>query len=181
METLQVVLDEAQIQEKVKEMASAISATCGQKPIHIVGLLDNAFIFTADLVRQMTCPVVCHFTKFEMRDIVIDGAHEQRQIDYHLPLDVAGQDVVIVDCILQTGITLDHLVRHLMVKGTRSVRTAVLIDKVDERRLDAPADFVGFRIEGEHFLVGYGLAYRQLYRNLPYVASMSKAAQGVKV
>lgn len=147
------------------------------KPLHVVCLLDNAFVFAADLVRQLNGPVVCHFSRFETRDVVVDGFHERRQIDYHLPLDIAGHDVLIVDCILQTGITLDHLVRHLIAKGTTTVRTVVLIDKVDERRVETGADFTGFRIEGSQFLVGYGMAYKGLYRNLPYIASIVKTAQ----
>jgi hypoxanthine phosphoribosyltransferase len=179
METLQVVLTEQQIQEKVAEMATAISAAYTDRTLCVVGLLDNAFIFTADLVRRLSCPATCHFTKFEIRD-VMEGTYERRQIDYALPVDVGGQHVLLVECILQTGVTLDHLIQRLIAHGAKSVRTVLLIDKVADRRVPVETDFVGFRIEDTRYLVGYGMGYRNLYRNLPYVASITQTAQGAR-
>ncbi len=167
MDKPEVLLSEQQIQQKVAEMGAAISQTYGQRTLHVIGLLDNGFMFMADLARRLTCPTICQFVKLEAHDVTEDG-RERRLIIYTPHLDVRGQDLLLVDCVLHTGITLDHLIQQFRAKGASSIRIAVLIDKNDERRVELHPDFFGFQLQG-HYLVGYGLGHQELYRNLPYV------------
>ena len=172
MSKLEVLLSEEQIQQKVSELAATISQTYGQRTVHVVALLENGFMFMPDLVRQLTCPVVCQFVKVEMTDVVEQG-HERRVVVHTPKLEVRGQDLLLADCVLHTGITLDHLVQQFLAKGAASVKTAVLVDKIDERRVALEPDFAGFQMQGR-FLVGYGMGHREQYRNLPYVGTLTK-------
>ena len=171
MKKLEVLLSEEQIQQKVSEMAAAISQAYGQRTVHVVALLENGFLFMADLVRRLTCPVVCQFVKVEMSDVMEHG-HERRVVVHTPKLEVQGQDLLLADSVLHTGITLDHLVQQFLAKGAASVKTAVLVDKIDERRVALDPDFSGFQMQGR-FLVGYGMGYREQYRNLPYVGTLT--------
>ena len=169
-----VVLSTEQIQNRVREMAVQISQQLAVeldgRPLHVAAMLDNGFMFMSDLVRHMTIPVICQFLKLESRDLVENG-HERRQIVHTPILTIEGCDFLLVDAVLHTGMTMDYLVQQIQRKGARSVRTAVLIDKPEERRVDVKPDYWAFRVSGR-FLVGYGLGHRDLYRNLPYVANM---------
>lgn len=162
-----VILSEAQIQQKVAEMAAAISKVYGQRTLHVIGLLDNGFMFMADLARRLTCPVVCQFVKLETHDVMENG-HERRQVIYTPRLEPRGKDLLLVDCLLHTGVTLEHLMQQFVAKGARSIKIAVLVDKTDERRVPLEPDFFGFQMQAE-YMVGYGLGHDELYRNLPYI------------
>ena len=170
MEQPEVLLSEQQIAQKVAEMAAAVSRTYGSETLHVIGLLDNGFIFMADLVRQLTCPTICQFVKLETHDVV-EGDHERRLVVYTPHLDVEDRHLLLVDSVLQTGVTLDHLIQQFRAKGAASIRTAVLIDKQDKRRVDLTPDYFGFQMQGK-FLVGYGMGFRELHRNLPYVGAV---------
>lgn len=174
MAKLEVVLSEEQIQQKVAEMAAAISKAYGQRTLHVVCLLENAFLFMADLVRRLTCPVVCRFVKLEIKDVVEDG-HERRVVVYTPRIEVKGRDLLLVDCVLHTGITLEHLIQQFHAKGAASVKIAVLLDKTDERRVPLEPDYSGFKNQSG-FLIGYGMGHCDLYRNLPYVGTLKEEA-----
>jgi len=173
---MEILLTEEQIQQRVSEMAAAISRTYADKEVHLVGLLDNAFIFVADLVRQLTCPVSCSLVYVDIRDVVENG-HDRRLITHYPSLDVNGQDILLVDCILHTGVTQEHLIQQFRVKGAASIRTATLIDKSGERRVPLEPEFVGFKLDGP-MMVGYGMGAGKRYRNLPYIARMAPKAAG---
>ncbi len=167
---LKTVLTEKQIQKRVQELAERISRDYRGKTLHVVGILENCFLFMADLVRTLEIPVVCHFVRAQIRDSST-GGHALREIMYTPPLDAAGKNILLVDGILQSGVTLDHLYRYVLGQNPSSVRTATLIEKTDERKVDVATDYVGFKVSGG-FLVGYGLGYQDKYRNLPHVATM---------
>ena len=175
MGKLEVLLTEQQIQQKVAEIAAAISAAYGERTLHVICLLDNGFMFTADLSRRLTCPVICQFVRLETHDVVEDG-HERRLVVYTTQLQVRGEHLLLVDSVLHTGVTLDHLIQQFRAKGAASVKTAVLVDKTDERRVALDPDFSGFQMRGR-FLVGYGMGYGLLYRNLPYVGAVEAPAE----
>jgi hypoxanthine phosphoribosyltransferase len=152
-------------------MARQIECDYQGKPLAVVGVLENCFMFMADLVRQIKSPVACQFVRAEIHDEASAGGAEVRTIHYIPKFEATGKDVLLVDGILQSGVTLDHLVRALELQGARSVRTATLIEKTDELTTDVRRDYVGFKTRGK-FLVGYGLSDRSGdYRNLPYVAA----------
>ena len=179
---MNVAFSEDQIQKRVRELAAQISQDYGKEVVHVVGILENSFVFLADLVRQLTCPVACHFTKMETRDTVM-GAQPLRSIGYDPIVDVEGKNILIVDVLVESGITLDHLVQQLLLKKPKSVRTAVLIDREDRRRVPLRVNYAGFSWDGGpvagYGLAGYGLEKEGLDRNLPYVALVAPAAHGV--
>jgi len=168
---LRTVYTEKQIEKRVRELAEQINRDYQGKTLHVVGILENCFLFMADLVRALKVPVVCHFLKAEIRDSS-PGGHALREIMYTPRVEAAGKDVLLVDGILQSGVTLDHLYRYVLGQKPNSVRTATLIEKTDERKVDVPTDYVGFKASGK-FLVGYGLGYQEKYRNLPRVAMLA--------
>jgi hypoxanthine phosphoribosyltransferase len=168
---LKVVFDEKEIRKRVRELAKQINRDYAGKTLHVVGILENCFVFMADLVRALTVPVVCSFVRSQVRDSD-SGLVAMREIMYIPPVKAAGTDLLLVEGVLQSGITLDHLCRTLLAQQPASLRTATLIDKADERRIDVPVDYAGFTISGR-FLVGYGLGYQEQYRNLPYLARIS--------
>ena len=152
-------------------MAQEISRDYGEDMVHAVGILEAGFMFLADLVRRMTVPVVCHFLKMEAVDTQNAGL-PRRNILYGSPGEVEGKHILLVDALVDSGITLDHLVQQLLLKKPKSVRTAALLNREDRRRVPLRLDYVGFSWEGGH-LVGFGLEKDGLYRNLPYVAAFS--------
>ena len=172
-----VVLTEEQIRSRVTELGAQISqqlsGELGGQPLCVTAVLDNGFMFMCDLVRRLDLPVICQFLKLESRDL-IEGGRERRQI-LHTPITgIEGKNFLLVDAVLHTGLTLDYLVQQFRRKGARSVRTAVLIDKPEERRVEVNADYWAFRVAGR-FLVGYGMGHQELHRNLPYVGNLASS------
>jgi hypoxanthine phosphoribosyltransferase len=172
-EDLRCVYPEKEIQKRVRELAEQIDRDYKGKTLHVVGILEDCFIFMADLVRRLTIPVVCHFMKAEIHDTSA-GQTALREIMYTPKVEAAGRDVLLVDGILQSGLTLDHLYSYVLAQSPSSVRTVSLIEKSGERKVDVSTDYVGFR-SSEKYLVGYGLGYQQKYRNLPFVARLARA------
>ena len=165
------VFSAAQIQKRVHELANQISRDYRGKTLHVVGVLENSFVFTADLIRALKVPVYCSFVRADIRDTA-QGGIATREITYTPRVEAAGKDILLVEGILQSGMTMDHLYRYLLGQNPASVRTVSLVEKTDERKVDVPTDYVGFRATGK-FLVGYGLGYQGRYKNLPYIATMS--------
>jgi hypoxanthine phosphoribosyltransferase len=163
-----VIYTPQQIQKRVREIAAQVNRDYRGKTVYVVGILENCFLFMADLVRALKVPTVCLFLKAEVRDSH-SGDAPVREIMYTPKVDAEGKDILLVDAILQSGLTLDHLCRYMVGRNARSVRTATLVEKTDERKVDVPTDYVGFKHKGK-FLLGYGLAFEGKYRNLPYIA-----------
>jgi hypoxanthine phosphoribosyltransferase len=165
---LKIVVTEKDIRKRVREMAKQINHDYAGKTLHIVGILEDCFVFMADLVRALKMPVVCSFVRSQVRDSD-SGLVAMREIMYIPPVKATGKEMLIVQGVLQSGITLDHLCRTLLMQQPASLRTATLLDKADERKTDVPVDYAGFKLSGR-FLIGYGLGYQEQYRNLPYLA-----------
>jgi hypoxanthine phosphoribosyltransferase len=166
---LETVISAEQIQERVELMAREISRDYGTETLHAVGILEGGFMFMADLVRRLTCPVACHFLKMDMVDREEAGHQPLRNIVYGSLGDMRDQHVLLVENMVDSGITLDHLSQQLLLKKPKSLRTAALVNREDRRRVALPLAYVGFVWEGGH-LVGYGLDQNGLYRNLPFLA-----------
>jgi hypoxanthine phosphoribosyltransferase len=171
------VYSEKQIQKRVRELAKQIDRDYKGKTLHVIGILEDCFVFMADLVRCLTIPVVCHFMKAEINDIS-EGPTALREIMYTPKVEATGRDVLLVDGILQSGLTLDHLYSYVLAQNPSSVRTVSLIEKSGERKVDVSTDYVGFKSK-EKYLVGYGLGYQQKYRNLPFVARLARAERSI--
>ena len=168
---LKIVLSEKDIRKRVREMAKQINRDYADKTLHVVGVLEDCFVFMADLVRALTIPVVCSFVRSQVRDSD-SGYVSMREIMYIPPVAAAGKDLLIVQGVLQSGITLDHLCRTLLAQQPASLRTATLLDKANERKIDVQVDYEGFKLSGR-YLVGYGLGFREQYRNLPFLARVA--------
>ena len=167
---VQVLYSDTQIRKRVRELARQIDRDYRGKVLHVVGILEQCFVFMADLTRALKVPVICHFVRPEIRERS-EGGLAFREIRYTPEIDARGKDVLLVDGILQSGATLDHLVRSMLAQSPASVRTACLIEKTAERKVDVITDYVGFNTPAK-FVVGYGLSYGGQSHNLPYVAQI---------
>lgn len=126
------------------------------------------------MIRCISVPIVCRFLRAEQRDISLAG-HDRREIYFSWPPDLRGRDVLLVDAVLNTGVTQDFLMKQILESRPRSLRLAVLFDKPDARKVDLKAEYTGFSSASNH-MVGFGLGGRAgLYRNLPYVGLSSPA------
>jgi hypoxanthine phosphoribosyltransferase len=163
-----VLLSAEQIKKRVQEMARRIAADFQGKTVYIVGVMENSFIFMADLVRELDLPVVCQFVQGESKE----SNSDTMEIFYSPEIDVHGQDVLLVEALIQSGITSEFLMRNLVGRGAKSVKLAVLLDKQTSRRVSLQPDYFGFLIN-DSFVVGYGLGTPHLGRNLPYIAAKS--------
>lgn len=166
-----------QIAARVAEMGREISRTYGQNRVDVVAMLDNAFVFAADLVRHITSPVVCHFVQAEMREVHLNG-HHRREVFFSYNPELKGRDVLVVDAVLHSGVTMEFFVRRLAECHPRSVRVAVLLDKPGERRVPLQPDYLGFSA-ASNYLVGYGLPDAEgLNRNLSDIATLDGRGAG---
>ncbi|OFV99382.1 MAG: hypothetical protein A3F68_12015 [Acidobacteria bacterium RIFCSPLOWO2_12_FULL_54_10] len=172
---LKAVFNEDQIRSRVRELGQQISKDYGDSEVHAVGILDNGFMFLADLVREMTCPVICHFSKMDTVDTAVEGHQPLRNILYGSVGNVKDKHLLLVDVMIDSGITLDHLAQQLLLKKAKSVKTAVMVDREDRRRVPLIIDYAGFKWSGGH-LAGYGLEKGGLFRNLPYLAEIAPAS-----
>ncbi len=168
-----ILLDEETIQRRVNELAEQISADYADVgEIVLVGVLKGAFIFLADLARRLTIPHHVDFIALSSynRGAVSTGA-VRLIMDTRAP--VTGRHVLIVEDIIDTGYTLDYLVRTFRARRPASLRTCVLLSKPERRVVDVPVDYLGFEIP-DVWVVGYGLDYADRYRTLPYIAALKR-------
>lgn len=167
-----ILLTEEQIQEKVKYLANQIkSAYEGKNPL-ILCILKGSLVFTADLVRALDMPCEIDFMQVSSYG---HGAETTGKliIKKDLSADITDRDVIVVEDILDTGVTLSCLIPELERRGASSVALCVLLNKPERRKIEVKADYVGYDIENE-FVVGYGLDYAEKYRNLPYVGILKR-------
>ena len=171
---LRVVISAEQIQKRVREMARQISDDYRGQTIHALALLENGFIFMADLVRALEVPVICQFIKPRYRRQASGKADFVEIFFSHEP-DIRGQHVLLVEGLVHSGVTSDFLMSDLRARGAASVKLATLLDRQSARRVQLQPDYFGFLVD-EGFLFGYGLGSpEQTNRNLPYVAAPNQA------
>jgi len=175
---LQPVYTAQQLAQRITALGRTISRDYGERTLDIVVMLDSAFVFAADLIRRISCPVVCHFVWAEIRDIEF-GGQDQREIYFSRPPRLEKRDVLVVDAVVQSGLTQDFLLKRLQESRPRSLRLATLFDKPSERRVDLKPDYFCLAAESK-YLAGYGLAgSRGWYRNVPYVGVQPSRARGL--
>ena len=151
------------IAARVAEMGAQISADYGDRPLVLVGVLKGSFLFMADLIRHIRCPLRVEFIGTKSYAGTSTSGEVQLTKDLDKPIE--GEDVLLVEDIVDTGLTLNYLRQMLAQRGPASLRTVAFLDKPSRRRIEVQADYVGFRIE-DRFVVGYGLDFEQRYRNL---------------
>jgi hypoxanthine phosphoribosyltransferase len=166
---LNVLIPAEQLQKRVREMGRQISDDYRGKTIHALALLENGFVFMADLMRVLEVPVICQFIKpkYAHKEEKSSGVLE---IFFSHDADLSGHDVLLVEGLIHSGVTTEFLLSDLKSRGAASVRVATLLDRQSARRVQLQPDYFGFLVD-EAFLVGYGLGSpQQTYRNLPHVA-----------
>lgn len=166
---VEVVFDEARIRSRVDELAAAISEDYADRDLVLVGILKGAQLFTCDLSRALSIPAVVDFASIS-RYRRAPSLKEVR-ITHDVEADLTGKDVLIVEDIIDTGLTLHYLVQEFGRRGPRSIALCSLLDRPDLRLADIRLDYTGFEVS-EEFLVGYGLDFREQYRNLPYIGRL---------
>ena len=169
-EKLVLLYSRDQIARRVKELAETISADYAGTELVIVGILRGAFVFLADLVRQLTIPVLVDFVGAASYGSEIQTSGKVA-ITKELQIPVSGREILLVEDIEDTGITLQAIREKLKKMGPRSVKVCTLIDKRERRLVDVRVDYAGFRI-AKGFIVGYGIDYAERYRYLPDIYRM---------
>ena len=164
----EVLITEDQIREKVAELGARIGADYNDRRLTLVSVLKGSLPFMADLMRAISVPV-----RIDLMEVSSYGGSATEssglvRILKDLSATIEGEDVLIVEDIIDTGLTLNYLVRYLRGKNPKSLRICTLLDKPARRLVDIPVDYVGFTIP-DQFVVGYGLDYGEYYRNLRFV------------
>ena len=167
-EKLSTLISEEAINARLVELGAEVRALYGDEPVTCIGILKGSFMFMADLVRAIGGEVRCEF-------LGVSSYHGGTRssgvvkITQDLQRPIEGHHCLIVEDIVDTGLTMAYLLQLLSVRSPKSLRVVTLLDKPGNREADVPVDFVGFTIPDE-FVVGYGLDLAELYRNLPYIA-----------
>jgi hypoxanthine phosphoribosyltransferase len=168
------LIDEAVIQKRVRELARELRARYEPgAPVHFVAVLKGAFMFLADLIRAMEGPVTCDFMAVSSYGSSSSSSGEVRLLK-DLDRSIEGRDVVIVEDIVDTGLTLSYLQEILRAREPRSLATACLLSKPSRRKVDVRVEHIGFTID-DRFVVGYGLDFDERHRNLPYIGVMESS------
>jgi hypoxanthine phosphoribosyltransferase len=172
-----VTFSEARIAGRVAELGKEISRAYQGRRLDIVVTMDRGFMFAADLIRELDGTVVCHFVREDLRDVE-DGGRPRREVLFGAAPDLKGRDVLLVDAVLESGVTQEFLLRRLGESSPRSLRLAVLLDKPEKRRVDLESDYFGFKTASKEVWVGYGLAAANgTGRNLRQLSNGTKSAE----
>ena len=163
----EILIPENQIKKRVEELGNQISHDYQGKEIICIGVLRGATIFLADLSRYITVPMTIDFMAISSYGISSESSGVVRIIK-DLDENIEDKDVLIVEDIVDTGLTLDYLLRMLQSRKPASLKACTLLNKVERRKIEVPVDYCGFEIP-DRFVVGYGLDFNGLYRNIPYI------------
>ena len=177
-EIVRTLISRTEIQRRVTEMAGEIRRDFPVEPLHLVAVLKGSIFFLTDLARQMGGDVSMDFIGVSSYG---SGTHTSGQVKLTRDLDssIEGKTVIVVEDILDTGMTLQYLLRIFEQRKPRRIRVAVLLDKPERHIAKVRADYVGFTIPNE-FVVGYGLDYAERYRNLPDIGVLTLGAKEKK-
>jgi hypoxanthine phosphoribosyltransferase len=162
-----VLITKEAIEKRVRELADQLSADFAGRELLVLGILKGSWIFLADLVRLMTVPVTVDFMMVASYGTSTKSSGAVKVVlDLKCPIE--NLDVLVVEDILDSGLTLKYIIDNLKLRNPRSLKIVALMDKPDRRRVDIQADYVGFTVP-DKFVVGYGTDYAERYRNLPYI------------
>ena len=162
-----VLITEEQIREKAKEIGAQITKDYAGKEIILIGILRGAVPWMAEVMKRIELDMVIDFMAVSSYGAATKSSGVVK-INKDLDVNIDGRDIVIVEDIVDSGVTLSYLEGYLKSRGAASIRLCSLLDKPEGRRVDIKADYVGFTVD-DRFIVGYGLDYDQRYRNLPYI------------
>jgi hypoxanthine phosphoribosyltransferase len=165
------LLTTEQIQNKVAELADRISHDYLGKKILAVGILKGSFMFFSDLVRAIQQPVTIDF--IIASSYIRTTSTGEVKVHYDIKEEIKGKDILLVDDIIDTGISLNFLRERILAMGPESLKICTFLNKKERRIVDVPLDYIGFEVPNA-FVVGYGLDYENQFRNLPYIAVFKK-------
>ena len=171
MATIDVMISEEEIANKVKELAKQIEKDYEGEQLLVVGILKGASVFVSDLIRKIDLDVNIDFMSVSSYGNGTESSGTVRILK-DLDVDIAGKNVLIVEDIIDSGLTLSNLVKELKIRNPKSLKLCTLLDKPQRRTSNIPVDYVGFVIE-DKFIVGYGIDWEEKYRNLPYIGSVT--------
>ncbi len=168
----EILVSEEQIKKRVKELGEQITKDYqGKEPV-VVGILKGAVVFLSDLIREIKIPIHIDFMAVSSYGKSSISTGEVRIIK-DLDFSVEEKDIIIVEDIIDTGLTLGYLKELLVKRGADSVKICTLLDKPERRKININVDYIGFTIPDE-FIIGYGLDYNEKYRNYPFVAALKE-------
>lgn len=173
MDKVKVLLSEETLSKKVDELAEKINNDFAGEKVIVIGVLKGSFMFLSDLVKKITLPAEIYFIEASSY-----GAGTQTtgvvKISKDVERDLTGQNVIVVEDIIDTGITMDKVMELLRARGAKEVRLCACLSKPSRRKVDIPIDYLGFEVP-DKFVVGYGLDVDEMYRNLPYIGVVENA------
>ncbi|MCR5625597.1 MAG: hypoxanthine phosphoribosyltransferase [Lachnospiraceae bacterium] len=167
-----VIVSEEEIKTKIKELAKSIDAEYDGKPLLLVSILKGAFVFLADLLKEISIPCEIDFMSAKSYFESTESSGNV-QIEMDLKKDISDYNVIIVEDIVDTGRTLAEIVALLKARNPKSLKVVTLLDKPERRVVEFNADVSLFTIP-DYFVIGYGLDFGELYRNLPYIAEFNR-------
>jgi len=168
-----VLFSREQIEARVRDLGGEVGRACAGQELCVVGLMKSCLVFMADLIRAIPLPQTCYFLQSaSLREK--GGPAASADIIYSTDIPYAGRHILLLDDIIDTGVTLSFLLDHIKDHGPASLRVCTLIDEPGERKTDVRPDWAAFSVAkpSDRFIVGYGLDYRQRYRELPYLATI---------
>jgi len=166
------VYSAAAIAERVKELAGEIKQAYEGRDLTVLGVLDDSFIFLADLLRSINIPFRTAFLRLDHQSL--GGVQD---ISFSTQIDLSRRDLLLVEGVLDTGVTQEYLIKQLGAHGASSVQLCVLLDKPDGRRVELKPDWRAFETH-ESYVFGYGLGFQDRWRGLPYLATFASKTEG---
>ena len=163
----EILIEEEQLQERIRELGREISADYAGRDLLLIGVLKGAVFFMADLMRTLTIPCEIDFMAISSYGAQTDSSGVVRILK-DLDINIEGRHVLVVEDIIDSGLTLSYLMRNLEAREPASLEVCSLLTKPDRREIDVPVRYIGFEIPNR-FVIGYGLDFAERYRNLPYV------------
>jgi hypoxanthine phosphoribosyltransferase len=161
----EIFITKAAIDIRIQELADMISRDYQERELIVIGVLKGAFVFTADLIRSLQIPCAIDFVRLASYGSETVSS-EKITITKDIETSIKGRDVLVVEDIIDTGLTLSYLIDRLKEREPQTLRVCALLDKKERRKVPFEADYVGFAIE-DRFVVGYGLDFNENYRSLP--------------
>jgi hypoxanthine phosphoribosyltransferase len=164
----EILIDEASLQGRISELGAEVSADYAGRDLLLVGVLKGAVFFMADLMRELSVPCEIDFMAISSYGAATDSSGVVRILK-DLDINVSDRHVLVVEDIIDSGLTLSYLMRNLKARKPATLEVCALLTKPERREIDVPVRYVGFEIPNR-FVIGYGLDFAERYRNLPYVA-----------
>lgn len=167
-----VMISEKQLQDRIDVLAKQIREDYVNKNLIVVGILKGACVFVSDLIRRIDLPMTLDFMSVSSYGMSTESSGVVRILK-DLDMDITDMDVLIVEDIIDSGLTLNYLREYLGARHVKSLKICTLLDKPQRRKTEVKADYVGFTVE-DKFIVGYGIDCKEQYRNLPYIAAVEE-------